>query len=207
MDNVEDLAKMQFLKCREKALSKLLTEQYVEHYRYLMESKSESSDIYVLKLRELFTANVKMRKQRVSYKHYWVTVNPARAEDRETILRLITKYTTRKMVLGAMYTFESRMDDSFHTHILVHQEQYSDSDFRRNTKNSFKKIQAIVDIRSVPEDWVPDKIDYILGKKWDIGKEDYVEYDKTWRIKNSYDSYYTVGSFANSLVGETSVST
>lgn len=188
------------LKAYTRARDKLMMEVFYDNMKLQVQDKKyNGNDRYILKMRELATANAKMRKQQITSEYYWVSVSPKPEISLDQLIIKVDKYVGRKMVSGSMYCYEWNSAGNPHTHMLIHNLENSDKDFRKNTTNTFKTLVGnlkCIDIRRVPEDWVEDKKLYIKGDKWDDNKQELIELDKEYRMKYDLQPYYTTGTLS-----------
>lgn len=191
---------LEIMKCdyKQRALDKLFLElEYTKLKLDVQDAPDEQDDETIKYLKQLNMDIKKKQKQKPGCDFYFVTVSPTIGTDFHLLQTKVQKYTTRMMIRSAMYTYELTKQNNPHVHILVENAGYTDKDFRRNTCNTFKKIVGdirCINIKSVPEDWVQDKIEYIKGEKWDSTKDDMIENDKKWRLEMSLQPYYIIGT-------------
>lgn len=184
---------------QEKAEKKVYADYLIQQYKILIESKEDLTSPFLIAAREAFQLTTKLYKQKVSSEHYWVSVNPSNDKELDELIKKVDKYVGRRFITGIIYTYEWCRNGTPHVHMLVHQLELSDKDFRKNTKNTFKNLVGnlkCIDIKRVPSDWIQDKIDYLQGNKWDPEKDDMIESDKLKREEFELEPYYAFGSFA-----------
>lgn len=131
-------------------------------------------------------------------KYMMVTVNPKPDIELDDFIKKIEKYVSRKMVKKYAYVYEVRKYEEkeyvgLHSHILLEYDG-TPSNFRRNTKNTFKKIcdtnnSHILNFKFVPEEHLSDKMEYLKGKKV-TKKMTSVELSKRYREENELENLY-----------------
>ena len=83
-----------------------------------------------------------------------------------------------------------------HSHLLLKRNPaYCYSQIVRNTKNTFRswcdvENSKILHIRKCPSEFVPDKLEYILGTKTAEGKSGKQLMDVKWRSENGLEKFY-----------------
>lgn len=146
-------------------------------------------------------------------KFYWITINPppeywnARmSEGAELFRKMIQKISTWKNIARTAYVIEQREEDpdlpfrGLHCHLLIKTNQTQDEyELKRALKRKFlglwsvqEEIDAkwavnnfhLLNIARCKDNWVNDKIQYILGNKWDDDKVAKLENDKVFRKNN-----------------------
>lgn len=185
-------------KCRKKAKEKVLTNAFTQLYTQQIYTNKPLDDRILKHAQMLTQKSLKLRKKKRSSEYYFVSVSPESHHTIEDLKYKVEKYVDRKLCVGTIYAYEWNKRGIPHVHILVRQLEYSDTDFRKNTYNSFKTLvgnKKCVDIRAIPEDWVDDKIDYIKGDKWDIEKEELIKIDIQNRLEYRLEPFYTTGTF------------
>jgi len=182
----------------EKAIEKIYLDSKIAEYRALIDSKEPIDNEMLISARESMAISKKLQKQKITSEYYFVTVAPKTGTTLEELKSKVEKYINRRMVCGSMYSFEWTKEKQVHVHLIVHQIESSDRDFRKNTKNTFKNLVGnltCIDVRAIPEDWLDDKKAYIMGEKWDDDKQEMIEYDKQKRIDEGLSPYYQTGTF------------
>lgn len=178
---------------------------YIKSYMSYLESQladgafTESRDPLYKSLQDIYAKNLSLQQKKRSFEYYFVTVSP-KENDLPWLMKKTEKMANKKSTIGAMYTYELRSDGTPHVHMLVRQLQYSSTDFCRNTRNTFKDRQCMVDIKGVYESWIPDKVDYIRGDKWDPEKDEMIQKDREWRKQMKLQSYYIVGELPKEIL-------
>lgn len=125
-----------------------------------------------------------------------VNVDETLCTDIDKFKPLVEKYTKRAFIKNYIYSFEQRgeIDNArgkgIHAHILVRQTATDAAQFKRDTKNSFKKVtQHGVHFRYINTD-VDQAIPYIKGIKKDDEKDEKITQDKLWRRENNLEDWY-----------------
>ena len=95
---------------------------------------------------------------------------------------------------------ESNMGRGAHAHILISDWDNEKSKAEKQITEKFrkyvgaklygKKLKEVLNVLDKKMEWMPDKMEYILGTKTDEGKPEKQAMDKLWRKKNSYENYY-----------------
>lgn len=194
-------------KCKDQAITKMLRDQYIEMYTRELDNKEyeDNYDPLLAELQRVYSENAKARKHKVNHTYYFVSVSPRPGTGVEPLLKKIQKLAKKRSIEGTMYCIEWNKNQEPHCHILVHQLQCSDTDFRKNTKNTFKNLvdnTRCINIRGVPEDWIEEKKEYIRGEKWDTEKDEMIEYDRYKREQLGLEPYYCTGTLARPLLDE-----
>lgn len=182
---VEQAEKNAKKKLLENFLLKEYFYNYVEEDRLPLEVKKDET-------KELLTRS----KERLNSKppYCFLTVNPRRevslAELQKKVKKLLNKKTTKEYFL--VYEIRKAPDEGLHVHILL---RYTSrpSDFRRNTKNTFKDIcdsnnTHCLNFKFIQENLLKDKVDYMLGDKKD-SKKTAVEATIAWRKSQKLKPY------------------
>ncbi len=127
-----------------------------------------------------------------------LTVNPRPGITFKELNKQITKFVKRKIVRSYKYVYEIRKKSldtytGLHCHIVLHY-TCKPYDFKRAAKSTFKNVcdvsnPSILNIRYINESEIPEKIDYIKGKKQDK-KKGGVELTKLWRQKHNIADIY-----------------
>jgi len=124
----------------------------------------------------------------------WVTINPKDSTPLQTILKLCDNIIKKTWVKKAWYTIEQRgktsteMGKGIHIHMLFTEHQKPRSHIHREILNTVKNYvgnSLHVKVQDYPHTFLQDKLDYILGKKWDPEKDSTLGVDKIWREINS----------------------
>ena len=131
-------------------------------------------------------------------KYMMVTVNPKPGIELPEFKKKIEKFVGRSMVQKYAYVYEVRNYEEkefsgLHSHILLEYDG-TPSNFKRNTKNTFKKIcdvnnSHILNFKFVPIEHLPDKMNYLKGIK-QKKKLPSVEITKKFREKNELKTIY-----------------
>lgn len=189
--------KLTMQKLQKKAIEKIYLDAKILEYRALIESNETLDNEFLSEARISIDRAKKLQKQKVTSEYYFVTVSPKQGTTLEALRKQVDKYVGRRMIVGSMYAYEWTKEKQVHVHLIVHQLECSDRDFRKNTKNTFKNLVgnlACIDVRGIPDDWIDDKKAYIKGEKWDEGKDEMIAFDKQKRIEENLEPFYTTGS-------------
>lgn len=139
--------------------------------------------------------------------YYWLTftINPSLFESPELYMerlkKKVEKFTRRKCVLKALWNYELTANSVPHSHMLIEldpKEPVAKHKFESGINNTFKDV-GYVNIKKCPDDRVPDKVQYILGNKWDEDKVDMVEKDRLWRRSEGIEDIYKTGDWGSLL--------
>jgi predicted small secreted protein len=138
---------------------------------------------------------------------YWITINPPETSTLENMLKDTERFVNRAIVEKYMYCVEQRSDNEeeigrgkhIHLYFKIHEENYEPpSKIIKYLKSTFKKLLNVntkaLWIQPLKEEYVKDKIDYMLEKNKDgehEEKERKSQMDKIYRETNNLDDYYT----------------
>lgn len=132
----------------------------------------------------------------------WLTISPKNDIDFETFRDKISTFAQRKMFDDHIYVFEQRgktvetAGEGFHAHLLLKRNmKYKQNKIISNSKNTFKKItnvenHDIFNFHWCPEEYLNDKMEYILGTKTGKEKDIKQEIDIVFRQKKNLKEYY-----------------
>ena len=96
------------------------------------------------------------------------------------------------------------MGTGIHAHILLTRNvDVSTYHIRRNIQNTMKnlvgqiKTNALLNIQFIGDEFYADKKEYILGEKTGVAnngqnKSEKQVFDKTWRLQNNLDNFYSL---------------
>lgn len=127
-----------------------------------------------------------------------LTINIAPGITFKELEKQIIKFSKRKIIRAYKYVYEIRdkKQDTYtgiHCHMIL---QYTCKpyDFKRSAQSTFKNVcdvknKSILNIRYIDPSEIPDKIEYIKGKKQDKKKKG-VELTKLWRKENTIAEIY-----------------
>jgi len=124
----------------------------------------------------------------------WVTVNPQDFGEGTPVALApaVEDLCRKKFVQAARWTYEQRGETEetrgtgVHVHLLLYLKENRGrlDSVKRSIKSVFQHLcgnPKHIDIRTVPDGRINDKIDYLAGKKWDEEKDGKIEQDKLWR--------------------------
>lgn len=156
-------------------------------------------------LQEVLEYDAELRRSMEEYWHkvqqdftrfYFVTVNPKPDTALSDFLKVLQKFTDRKMCQRVLYALEQRSEDSatmgagMHAHLVV---VSPEKNFVTNTINTFKNVvgnRAAIDVKSLPRQYLEDKVNYIKGNKDSDSKMRKVCVDQVWRAHHSLQHLY-----------------
>jgi len=141
------------------------------------------------------------KEDKVLTDYYFVTVNPKPSVALTELKEKVDKFTHRKVVQAAEWSYEQRSSDlitsgsGMHVHLIVQKPNgLRNKYFQDQTRESFKTLvgnpQTHVDIRPMPGQYVKDKRSYLQDVKTGEGKADKQAVDKVWRVDNNLKDYY-----------------
>lgn len=155
-------------------------------------------DFYMNRLRQ----QQKQKTHKASV--YWVTINPDNTKVTLTaFMDIIEQLTKRPFFVNCSYCFEQRgktdnmMGDGLHCHILFDKKVGKETP-QKVQDNIYSTLKGIVgnkksiDVRVYPAEFREEKTQYMLGKKWDAGKEDSCKLNLKWRAQNNINNLYIV---------------
>lgn len=186
---------MEHTKCRRIARQKIITELYTEMYRREL-SEGKCNDVALQSLYDVVQADKKDKE----VKFMWITVNPK--DDEFALSQLEAKIDLlkgKKYVQSLKWTYEQRGESltdvhGIHCHILLECFPGCRKDsVKRSLHNIFNSLcgnPRAVDIRSLRDSWVSDKVDYLRGHKWDESKDEKVSVDIQWRQELGLEQVY-----------------
>lgn len=132
----------------------------------------------------------------------FLTVNPKPDVDLEAFKAEVEAIAKRKMFVSGHWCFEQRgqtedeIGKGVHAHFaMIRDSTYKPSKIAKILSESLLKKGIIghakhVDVRQYPVKFLPDKLAYMEGKKWDEGKEPAVKLNKQWRVQNDLKNIY-----------------
>ena len=112
--------------------------------------------------------------------------------------KLVKKCLSKYWITDYAYCYEQRSDNAddihgLHAHILLTR-NLKPSHCKREIQSTFKSIVGIPDkhinIQFKKKEWIPDKINYMLGNKTGEGKEPKTEVDKLMRKTLGIEDIY-----------------
>jgi len=131
---------------------------------------------------------------------YFVTINWKSGVRPDQTVRVIQNILSKKWVPREYYfVYEQRGTDTdsvgtgYHNHFLFIDLDKPKCHIQREIFSTVKNLvgnKMHVDVRQIPKDWVQDKLDYMLGKKWDPEKDPKCHIDKIFRSINNLDALY-----------------
>lgn len=148
-----------------------------------------------------YREKIKMSEKPAKDDVYFVTVNPKPDVVVDDLEKATSKYVKTKLVEAAEYVFEQRgsstedMGTGAHAHMLI-KTSTNNADFVKRTRSSFAKIVGnpnAVHIVRCPRKFIPDKREYMQGRKTGDGKQAKTAMDSVWRQNKNLQPYYTVG--------------
>lgn len=170
----------------------------VQEYLFLLDYQGDNYDKDFKEYRNSL-------KEPTKVDYYFITVNPKPDVKLDIFLKLLANFVKRKPITDYVYTIEQRgetIEDcgkGFHAHILVSWDQSMTKRVRQFAGETFKRVigsnsNKIININKIPKEFWKDKIDYMLGIKWDAEKADKLKIDKIFREKNKISILYKHGS-------------
>lgn len=134
-----------------------------------------------------------------SRKVHWITINFKPSVSLQEILLVLKRLEGRSFMKEYWYNIEQRGTESvhgLHSHWLVktsHPTAQLKRDIFSTVRNLVGNIEH-VDVRSYPDSYMQDKLDYLNGSKWDEDKTGKVLLDKRFRLENNLKDIYTNAS-------------
>lgn len=190
-----------------KAIEKILFETYYRDFKERIENGTDPRNLQ----EELLFKEVRSKvsgTRNLAIRGFWwftFTINPSLFRDRSEYLsrlkKKVEKFVRKKCVKRAIWTFELTKEEVPHSHLLM---ELSDENpiarhtFEKGTLNTFKDV-GYVKQKPAPQEWVADKVKYLLGEKWDEEKESMINNDRVWREKEGLDPFYTLGGWGDYL--------
>lgn len=152
----------------------------------------------------------RMSINEIQGQNYWITINPKPDADLKVFMKLLENFVKRKPVLNYMYNIEQRgetEDDQgkgFHSHLLITWAKNQNKYIRQFCITTFKRVvgypsEQIINIRRITKDIYEDKVQYLLGNKWDKEKDVKVKQDYIFRKKNNILDIYKHGSLQEDI--------
>lgn len=146
--------------------------------------------------------NEKLKRKEDKKPFVFITINPKPDADFNDFKINIEDIATWSWVDKCYWVFEQRgsteseMGRGFHSHIIIEKYNIAVNKIKSQVKNKFKKFVGVcndhtINVQKKQRDWLEDKLEYIMGKKYDEGKPEKQEIDIIWREKNSLKPYYT----------------
>lgn len=174
-----------------KSLQKWVVKDKLENQEY------ENSNFQVIQ--DLY--NEKQKRKEYKRPFFFITINPKPDTDFNEFKSAVEDISTWCWVDKCYWVFEQRgtnetdIGNGFHAHILIEKHNIEKGKCKTQIKNKFKKFVGVlndntINVQDKKREWLQDKLDYILGEKYDEGKPEKQEIDKIWRKKNNIESYY-----------------
>lgn len=183
--------------------TELVYEEIYNRFALKMEDEYDYSvgDFYhrhQLFLKSLFV--VKKKNEKI----YFLTINPRPDVSLSQLQIGIKKLMTRVFMKGAIYTYEQRgveeaEEHGAHVHIVFDKRvedspsqilKYIQNTFKNLIGNNKKMIDKYINLKTYPAEFKDEKVSYLKGEKWDVGKEDAVKTNILWRTKNNLELIY-----------------
>jgi len=189
-----------------KARQKILFEVYYNDYK---ERIAQGADPQTY-IEELFFNRVRTKvkgTRNIAITGYWwftFTIDKSRFTDGDYLERLkkkVNKFITKKVVKRAIWCYELTKEEMPHVHMLIevdNENPVAKHTFDKGVVNTFKDV-GHVKTKKCPEEWVKDKVQYLLGNKWDEEKEDMITKDREWRQSVDLQPYYEIGGWGDYL--------
>lgn len=159
------------------------------------------------KFKELYDKEMDNNKDNTQY--IWMTINPRPDIELKDMIKTVEKYVKRTFIEKYVYVYEQRaskennknIGTGFHTHLLIKRNMETNIktwDIKARTKTAFKNItdvnnNKIFNYHNCPEEYVKDKINYMINKNLDEDhkdKEQKQDMDKEWRKLNKLKEIY-----------------
>lgn len=127
---------------------------------------------------------------------FWITISPPDGETLKFINKCHT-LTERSYLPNIAYTFEQRgesnetMGNGVHCHIVAdHKKGIAPKQIINNLASLFKLSHTSIDVKKYPAHYRPDKIQYLLGNKYDEEKNSKLIMDIEFRKKYNLNKIY-----------------
>lgn len=127
--------------------------------------------------------------------YYFVTISPRPGVEFDEIQKAVKRYLNKSTIHEYFYVYEVRYEDltGLHVHILLRTTD-KPANFKRGTRNTFKHIcnaeyDRILNFKNIAEEFLPDKISYMMGNKQDDKKAG-VRYSVEWRHRNGVPEFF-----------------
>ena len=131
---------------------------------------------------------------------YFMTINWKPGVTPDKTERIIQNIKSKKWFpQETIYTYEQRgtceaeIGVGYHNHFLMINLDKPQSQIHREIYSTIKNFvgnKMHLDIRKIPPEWVPDKIKYLKGEKWDPEKADKTAMDECFRKQYALDTLY-----------------
>lgn len=180
---------------------KILTKQRIKLELELGISKDETMSKLYAKIKDL--KNEKAKESDTKYLGFF-TFNFKPGITLENLFIFMDKLTKKKWMSTYSYCIEQRgesleeLGKGLHIHLLFHRNQKRPSECVRECFNTFNKYTEIPFTifnkkccKFYPLEYYDEKIDYMVGAKWDEEKLTKVSMDKEFRKRNNIKSLYT----------------
>lgn len=174
-----------------KSLTKWITKDKLENQEYNNTNFQIVQDLY----------NEKQRRKENKKPFYFITINPEPDTDFNEFKSAVEDISTFCWIDKCYWVFEQRgtsIEDihGIHSHILIENHNCEFGKMKSQITNKFKKFvgkvcEGTINIQKKKREWLNDKLEYIMGKKYDEGKPEKQEIDIIWRQKNELQNYYT----------------
>jgi len=126
----------------------------------------------------------------------WITISPPQGDPLKFINRIHT-LTERSYLPNLTYSFEQRGEQleevgkGLHCHLICDKKHnVAPKQVINNLASYFKISHNSVDVKKYPASYKQDKIDYLLGKKFDEKKDPKIQMDKIFRKTYSLNQIY-----------------
>ncbi len=171
-----------------------------------MEYDTESLGEKYIKIRKYEKELISKKKEMTAVEHNngycFITISPKATVELAKFKKQVEKAVARNMFESYLYVYEQRgktieeKGKGFHAHILVKRNlNYKPSKVVSNLQNTFKdmtnvKNPQLLNIQHIGEDFMKDKVEYMVSVKTGEDKDVKQEIDVIWREAEGLKPYY-----------------
>lgn len=152
------------------------------------------------KLQEAYDVVVSCRKQEAQNKYYFITICPYDDIEISSLVKVMDKIIKKRWFTSYVYVYEQRQSEEdkpyhgIHTHIIVEKGTVKKSEVIREVYNTSKDIvgsKQSIDVKILETDNdLKTRINYIIGQKSTLEKQQKQKIDILFRQKNNLQNYY-----------------
>jgi len=171
-----------------------------------MEYDTESLGEKYIKIRKYEKELISKKKEMTAVEHNngycFITISPKATVELAKFKKQVEKAVARNMFESYLYVYEQRgktieeKGKGFHAHILVKRNlNYKPSKVVSNLQNTFKDMTNVrnpqlLNIQHIGEDFMKDKVEYMVSVKTGEDKDLKQEIDVIWREAEGLEPYY-----------------
>lgn len=152
------------------------------------------------KLQEVYDQVTSLRKQEAENKYYFITICPYDDIELSKLVKVMDKMVKKRWFTSYVYVYEQRQSEEgkpyhgIHTHIIVDKGTVKKAEVIREVYNTCKDIvgsKQSVDVKILETEYdLSTRLNYILGSKADVEKQQKQVIDKIFREENNLQSFY-----------------